>query len=98
MPLPLPPDPRKSELLHEIPCSDRHALAAAYERAAEGSWLESCSVDLPNLRLVVRLAGRRGPPSDAAMRWLARVQMLARGLAPGLAQGLASGPARGPRS
>lgn len=81
MPLPLPPDGPKSDLLHEIACADRHALAAAYERAAEGAWIESCAVDVPNLRLVLRLSGRRGPPGEAALRWLARIQLLARGLA-----------------
>jgi hypothetical protein len=78
MPLSLP-ESRKSELLHEIACSDRQSLAAAYERVAEARWVESCAVDLPNLRLMLRLSPRMGAPSDASMRWVTRIQWIAQG-------------------
>jgi hypothetical protein len=79
MPLHLPPDTKKSELVHEIACCDRQALAAAYERAAGARWIDSCAVDVPNLRLVVRLSAGMGAPCDASVRWLATIQTLAQG-------------------
>lgn len=69
----LPPLPHRLE----IPCANRAALAAAYDRLLDVPWLDSCSVDLPNLRLHVRVpAALRG--LDATQRWLERVQRIAR--------------------
>jgi hypothetical protein len=61
----------------EIPCSSPGALAAAYQRLQDAPWLESCSVDVPNLRLLVRVpAAVRG--LDVTQRWLERIERIAR--------------------
>lgn len=69
------------ESAHEIRCADRSALAAAYGVVAQTPWVDACDVDLPGLRLVLRMAARGHAPPDAAARWLVRVERTARGAA-----------------
>ena len=70
----MPNRPRPFHL--EISCTSRGTLAAAYHRLQDAPWLESCSVDLPNLRLVVRVPyALRG--LDATQRWLERIEQIA---------------------
>lgn len=64
---------------HEIVCSDRTALAAVYDEVSHCSRVETCEVDLPNLRLVLRIAGALPRVLDPNARWLDRVQAIARG-------------------
>lgn len=64
---------------HEIRCSDRSALAAVYDVVAQTPWVDACDVDLPGLRLVLRMTERARKPADAAERWIARMQEMARG-------------------
>jgi len=67
-------------LRHEIACADRSALLAAYTRVSDAPWIESCSVDLPNLRLVLRVSEAAMHPCDLTVRWLQRVERVAQGL------------------
>jgi len=64
---------------HEIRCADRSALAAVYGAVAETPWVDGCDVDLPSLRLVLRIAERGRRPADATERWLLQVERMARG-------------------
>jgi len=64
---------------HEIQCSDRSSLAAVYDAVAQTPWVDACDVDLPSLRLVLRIVERTRTPADATERWLLRVERMARG-------------------
>ena len=67
---------------HEIVCASRSALAAVYDEISEVAGVETCAVDLPNLRLVVRIAdsGLSMSAIDPTLRWIERVQRIASGL------------------
>lgn len=67
---------------HEIVCASRGALAAVYDEISETPWVETCSVDLPKLTLLVRMgcAGLKAASFDPTQRWLERVERIARGL------------------
>lgn len=45
-----PPPP----ILRQISCADAQTLQQAYEHVADASWVDGCTVDLPNLVLEVR--------------------------------------------
>ncbi len=66
---------------HEIVCESRGALAAVYDQLSELAGVETCTVDLPNLRLVVRMADRalRRVSVDPTRHWIDRVQRIASG-------------------
>lgn len=64
---------------HEITCTDRTALAAVYDEISHSSQVEACEVDLPNLRLVLRMSNALPRTIVPASRWLERVQTIARG-------------------
>jgi hypothetical protein len=66
---------------HEFSCASRGALVAAYTSVSEAAWVESCSVDLPNLRLALRVSAAATRPSRPTVEWLQRIERLAQGLA-----------------
>jgi len=42
-------------ILRQISCSDVQTLQQAYEHLADATWVDGCTVDLPNLVLEVRV-------------------------------------------
>ena len=66
-------------LQHAFSCTSRSALVAAYTSVSEAPWVESCSVDLPNLRLILRLSSAATRPSRATVEWLQKIERIARG-------------------
>jgi hypothetical protein len=68
------PDFFAPTLHHEFCCSSLSALVAAYTSVSEAPWIESCFVDLPSLRLVLRLSAATRHPSKAMMEWLQRLE------------------------
>jgi len=74
------PDFLAPSLHHEVHCASRSALVAAYTSVSEAPWVESCAVDLPNLRLALRVSAAR--PCRRMVEWLQRIEHLAQGLPP----------------
>lgn len=63
-----------SPALRRIPCADRDALERAYLLAADAPWVDGCTVDLPNLRLELRIADPwRGEDCEQPLARLARI-------------------------
>lgn len=75
------PDFLAPALHHEFSCASRSALVAAYTSVSEAPWVETCSVDLPNLRLALRVSAAATRPSGPTVEWLRRIERLAQGLA-----------------
>jgi hypothetical protein len=76
------PDFLALSLHHEFSCASRSALVAAYTSLSEAPWVESCSVDVPNLRLALRVSAAATRPSRPTVEWLQRIERLAQGIAP----------------
>jgi len=66
-------------LQHAFSCASRSALVAAYTSVSEAPWVESCSVDLPNLRLILRLSIAATRPFKPTVEWLQKIERIARG-------------------
>jgi len=75
------PDFLAPSLQHEFSCASRSALVAAYTSVSEAPWVETCSVDLPNLRLALRVSAAATRQSGPTVEWLRRIERLAQGLA-----------------
>jgi len=76
------PDFLAPSLHHEVHCASRSTLVAAYTSVSEAPWVESCAVDLPNLRLALRVSAAAAPRSRRTVEWLQRVEQIAQGLPP----------------
>jgi len=67
-------------LHHEFSCASRGALVAAYTALSDAPWVESCCVDLPRLRLALRLSAAARRPMTSTAEWLRRIERIAQGL------------------
>jgi len=76
------PDFLAPSLHHAVHCASRSTLVAAYTSVSEAPWVESCLVDLPNLRLVLRVSAAATRPSRRTVEWLQRLEHVAQGLPP----------------
>jgi len=74
-----PPDFPAPALHHEFRCASSSALVAAYVRVSEAPWIDSCEVDLPNLRLTLRVSAAAKRPSPSTQEWLQRIEEVSRG-------------------
>jgi hypothetical protein len=74
------PDVLAPWLRHEFGCASRRALVAAYTLVSEAPWVESCCVDLPNLRLALSLPALAVHPGESTREWLKRIARIAQEL------------------
>jgi hypothetical protein len=56
---------------------------AAYSLVSEAPWVECCCVDLPNLRLALRLPALAIRPDGSVREWLKRITRIAQELPEG---------------
>jgi hypothetical protein len=73
-------DLRAPSLQHEFGCASRSALVAAYTMVSEAPWVECCLIDLPNLRLALRLPAVAIHPGGSTREWLKRITRIAQEL------------------
>jgi hypothetical protein len=66
-------------LHHAFCCRSRSTLVAAYTSVSEAPWVESCSVDVPNLRLTLRVSSAATRPGRPTVEWLQQIERIAQG-------------------